>query len=191
MAQLPLRTPRAPFLTIAAALSCGTVPAHAADTPPARPAVFQSLIACRDIGVAADRLACFDRESALLDKAERNRDVVVVDRGQVRAARRTLFGLTLPSLVLFGGERDRDTPEGKAEAAEVDRLETTIRGASRTAMGKWIIVLQDGARWVQIDERSLPSDPRAGQPIRIRRAAMGSYLANVNNQIAIRVRREN
>ena len=31
--------------------------------------------------------------------------------------------------------------------------------------------------------------PAPGQPIRIRRAAMGSYLANVNNQIAIRVRR--
>lgn len=149
------------------------------------------MMACRQLTVAADRLACFDRESERLDTAERSRDVVIVDREQVRAARRSLFGLTLPSLALFGGDRPATTADGRTEALESDQVETTIQAASQMATGRWVIVLADGARWVQTDERRLSADPRPGQPIRIRRAAMGSFLANVNRQIAIRVRREN
>ena len=54
-----------------------------------------------------------------------------------------------------------------------------------------MVVLDDGARWVQNDTATLRFDAKAGDPIRIRKAVMGSYLARINNQTAIRMMREN
>ena len=108
---------------------------------------------------------------------------MVVDRAQIRTARRSLFGLTLPRLNIFG---NGDSEDDEAFTT----LETTIDGVFRARPGNWGVILKDGARWVQIDSRSIRA-PRPGQPIRIRQAAMGSYLANINNQTAVRMRREN
>ena len=105
----------------------------------------------------------------------------MVDRDQLRTTRRTLFGLTLPNLSIFGDDSQKE--EG------VSRIETTIRGASQTPYRKWLLTLQDGAQWEQIDGRELSITPRAGHSIKIRRGAVGSYLANVQNKTAIRVRR--
>ena len=99
------------------------------------------------------------------------------------SARRTLFGLSVPDLGIFGG--------GDGDEEGVSRVETTIASAGRNPDGRWTFRLADGARWVQADSRELGRDPAAGQPIAIRKAAMGSFLANVNKQIAIRVRRVN
>jgi hypothetical protein len=107
-----------------------------------------------------------------------------MDRQQVRKTRRSLFGLALPDLGVFGDSDNRDGDSA---------IETTIRSVRQGPDGKWLFDLAEGGRWVQLDSREFIVDPAAGQPIRIRRAAMGSYLANVNKQvnpnIAIRVRR--
>lgn len=141
------------------------------------------LVACRTLATPAEQLACYDREVAAIDAAEANRELVIVDRQQIRNTRRSLFGLSLPDLGIFGD----DNEEGDAPS----RIESTIRSARRLGHGRWIIELADGARWMQIDTKRLAIDPRRGQAIRIRRAALGSYLANVNDQTAIRVRRVN
>ncbi|HEX8192453.1 MAG TPA: hypothetical protein VF552_06090 [Allosphingosinicella sp.] len=148
-----------------------------------RPAVLSRVVECRAIAAEAERLACYDREVATLDQAQASGELLAMDRSQVRRTRRSLFGLTVPNLGIFGDDNQ--------DEEEASRIETTIRSATQNAMGKWIIELADGARWVQIDGMSLNIRPRPGQPIRIRRAAMGSYLANVNNQTAIRMRRMN
>lgn len=158
--------------------------APAADVPPA---IFQKLLDCRSITAGTERLACFDAQVATIDSAIGKKELVIADQAQLRKARRSLFGLTLPRLSLFGGSDDDD----KQQEAEFAELETTIVSARKRPDRNWMFVLEDGARWVQIDGRNIPSDPKPGQPIRIRRAAMGSYLANVNKQIAVRVRREN
>jgi hypothetical protein len=129
----------------------------------------------------AERLACFDREVAAIDAAEARKDLVVVDRQQLNKTRRTLFGLTLPNLSIFGD----DNPDQEG----VVRLDSKIKAVGQTALGKWIFELEDGARWAQTDSRDLAISPKAGQEIKIRRAALGSYLANVNGQVAIRVQR--
>lgn len=159
---------------------------RAQQPPEARPDLFKKLIDCRAIAESAARLACYDERVAALDAAEAKQDVVVVDRGQIRKARRSLFGLTLPRLGIFGGGREEE-----AEEEGFSQIDSTIQSARRNRDGKWVLVLDDGARWVQVDSRSLLPDPAAGQPIRIRRAALGSYLANVGKQTAIRMRREN
>lgn len=171
------------FLVAALAPAALAAPALAQETPQQRPEALTRVLSCRALQSAEERLACYDREVAAFETAEATNQVVVMDRQQVRRTRRTLFGLTLPDLGVFGDNND-DPEEAVAE------LQTTIRSAAQNANSKWVVILEDGARWVQIDSRNLAREPRAGMPIRIRRAAMGSYLANIDGQIAIRVRRE-
>lgn len=115
-----------------------------------------------------------------MSQAQQSGDLVAMDRQQVRKTRRSLFGLALPDLGVFG---DSESEDGNST------IETTIKSVRETPDSKWIFDLAEGGRWVQLDTRNFIVDPAPGQPIRIRRAAMGSYLANVNKQVAIRVRR--
>jgi hypothetical protein len=148
-----------------------------------RPEVLSRVVQCRTIASAEERLACFDREVATMDAAQSSGELVAMDRQQVRRTRRSLFGMSVPNLGIFGDDNEDDE--------ESSRLESTVRSATQNANGKWIITIEDGARWLEIDSRGLNFPPRAGQPIRIRRASLGSYFVNVNNQTAIRMRRIN
>ncbi len=154
-----------------------------AQQPLPRPETFQKLIDCKSVADASSRLACFDKQVAELEAAERDSSVVVVDKKQLQRADKGLFGLNLPSL---GGLLGRG--EKKEEA--VSAIETTIKSATQTASGRWLIVLDDGARWIQTETQTI-FDPKPGQKIRIRKAAFGSYFANINGQTAIRMSRQN
>jgi hypothetical protein len=169
----------AAFLGLACAGSAMAQDRRSASAEP--PEAFGRVVQCRAIAGAEERLACFDREVAAMEAARVSGQLVAIDRQQVRRTRSSLFGLSLPNLHIFGDDSDD----------EARSVETTIRSARQGPDGRWVIQLQDGARWAQTDDHDFAIYPRAGQPIRIRRAAMGSYLANVNNQSAIRVRRIN
>lgn len=163
--------------------------------PKGRPGLLAKLVECRAIADNAARLSCFDERVAAFDAAEKNRDVVVVDREQVREARKSLFGLSLPSLKIFGGDgKDDGAADDKharrATEEDIKELDTTIARATY-AGDHWVFVLADGARWMQTDNGMLLKEPKPGDPIHIKKGAMGSFLANVNKQIAIRVQRIN
>ena len=162
-------------------------PAVAADPAKPRTPILAKLVECRTIAADAARLACYDVQVRQLDQAERNEEVVVVDRTAIRKARRSLFGLALPDLSIFG---DRDE-RGKPEEEGVSKLETTIKRAEQNSRGRWLLTLEDGGRWIQADTKTLARSPRPGMTIVIRKAAMGSFLANIDKQIAIRVDRFN
>jgi hypothetical protein len=155
-----------------------------AQDAPDRPAILSKLFDCGAITAESERLSCYDRQVAALKEAEQKRDVVVVDRAEIRRTRRSLFGLTLPRLKLFGGD------DSDADQPEFSTVETTLTDA-RQSGGRWVFTLADGALWTQADSTELARTPRAGQAIRIRKGAMGSYLANIDKQVAIRVRRIN
>lgn len=164
-------------------------PAAAQKPPQAPPAVVQKLLDCRSLTDATQRLACLDAGVAALAGAVERRDVVMADKEQVKQARRSLFGITLPSFNLFG-----DGNDDKARSDErgvINEIESTLAGARPGPGNNWRLVLEDGSVWVQTDARVMPRDPRSGMKIKIRRAAMGSFLANVDGQIAVRVRRIN
>lgn len=154
------------------------------DAPPPRPESFEALLRCRAITDPAARLACFDTTAANLQAAQERRDLVVVDRAQVREGRRRLFGLTLPRIPIFGGGDDDDR-----DADRVSTVEGVIASAAQDGLGHWTVVLQDGAVWVQIDNNTLALRPRPGQRVVIVRAALGSFMMRVNNQPGLRVRR--
>jgi hypothetical protein len=164
-------------------ISCPALVVAKEQKAPERPVIFQQLIDCRAIADSAARLACYDKQVAAIDAAEASDSVVVVDREQVKKANRGLFGLGGIQIGSLFGKADH-------KEEEIDRIEAPIKSASQSATGRWTLVLDDGARWAQIDEKSI-SDPKAGQMVKIRKASMGTYFANVNNQTAIRVKRQN
>ena len=151
--------------------------------PPAPPPGFTRLVACQNIRDSVQRLACYDREVGSLSKANATGELVVMDRQQIRKTRRSLFGLALPDLGVFG-----DT----SSLGDAAQLETTIKVAKQRGDGKWMFDLAEGGSWMQLDSNEFIVEPAAGQKVRIRRAAMGSYqmLVNApNNSKAITVMR--
>ena len=145
-----------------------------------RAALVQKLADCRKVADDATRLACFDGAAAALETAEAKGDIVVVDRAQAQQVRRQAFGFRLPSLSVF----DRgDKPE------EVDSIESRIVSARTEPTGKWVLKLEDGSTWTQIDVDSPSIKPKAGMPARVRKATMGSFLLSVDGQRAFRARR--
>ncbi|HVM38564.1 MAG TPA: hypothetical protein VM265_09280 [Sphingomicrobium sp.] len=169
-------------MRIAAFLSLALVWSGAASAAqPERPAAVKRLVECRAIADSAARLSCYDREVASFDAAAARQELVVVDREQVKKTRRSLFGLSLPNLGLF------DNDDAKTE--QITQIDSTIRRAAQNAAGKWVLTLADGAVWTQTDSRNLSIDPKPGDAVKIRRAALGSYLANIRGQVGIRVDR--
>ena len=149
-----------------------------------QPALFQAMVRCRAIAEDAARLRCFDEASAALEQAAQRRDIVVVDRGQVRESRRRLFGLALPRLPIFGGgDNDRDDEE-------ITQLDGVVASASQDGLGHWNVRLRDGSFWVQVDNNLLALRPAPGHPVTVVRGALGSYMMRVNRQPGIRVRRQ-
>ena len=148
----------------------------------APPAIYTDMIACKNIADPTARLACFDEKVTALQTAQSSNQVVIAEREQVREARRGQFGLTLPRIKLFDGDGD--------EGDEIAEIESTIKSARTIRSGKWVISLEDGAVWLQTDSpRSSMRDPKSGDSITIKRAALGSYMAKVNGGRAFKVKR--
>lgn len=166
-------------------LCIAAAPPHSMSTATQSPALGD-VIACRAIADAAQRLACFDSKVGALQDATNKRDIVVVDRQEVREARRSLFGFTLPSLRIFG-----DSASGKPDAEEPEQKEitATVRSARQDGADNWIIVLEDGAIWHQTDG-AIAVGPKPGTQVTIRRAALGSYFIRVGKQPGVKARRE-
>ena len=148
----------------------------------APPAIYTDLVACKSIADSGQRLACYDEKVAALETAQTSNEVVIADRKQVREARKGLFGLTLPRIRLFSGEGD--------EGDQITQITGTITKARTIRSGKWLITLEDGAVWQQTDvPRSTMRRPTARATIAIKRAALGSYLASVNDGRGFKVKR--
>ncbi|RJT24307.1 hypothetical protein D5I55_02005 [Chakrabartia godavariana] len=157
--------------------------ASAADRKEPRPALLQKLVDCRSVTDPAARLACYDAQVAAIDSAESQQELVVVDKAQMKQARKSLFGFSLPKFSLFGNDSDDGDEEMRV-------LETTVTSARRLADGNWQFKLADGVYWRQMEAKDIFA-PKAGDKIKIRKAAMGSYLASINGRTAFRIKREN
>lgn len=141
--------------------------------------VVDDLLACRAIADSAQRLACFDRTAATLGTARESKKIVILDREGVRDAKRSVFGFSLPNIHLFGGGDDEP---------QVTEINDTIVEAREVEHGFWVIRLKDGGMW-QTTETRMSFDAKAGQTIRIKAGALGSYKAWVGGGRVIAVKR--
>ena len=146
----------------------------------AAPKIFTDVTACRTIADSAERLACYDRTVGALATAQETQNLYVADQETMREARRGLFGFNLPKVKLFGND---DISE------DVKSIETTISAVSSGQRG-YIFTLEDGARWAQTDGAYMDR-PKPGAKIRIRRAALGSYMASIDGRVGFRIERLN
>ena len=151
--------------------------ADARDETKPRAKLLQQTLDCTAIKPDAERLACYDRTVAALGKGEETHEIVISDREQIRETRRSLFGFRLPSL--FGGKDDD----------ELDRIETTISGVSRSNEGGLVLAVDGGARWVQVDSRAIVGRIRPGDKVTISRGAMGAYFATLAGRPSFKVQR--
>lgn len=173
-----IRTPGVLLASLAVAIAA---PAAAQENSAGN--VVDAVTACRDVADPAARLACFDKATAALVAAREKKDVVVLDRAEVQKTRRSLFGFTLPRIKLFGGgDDDGDSAE------DIKEINGTVAGVSAVAGDRWTVTLDDDTRWITTESaKGFP--PRAGETVRIRRAALGSYDASFNKRRSIKVRR--
>jgi hypothetical protein len=142
--------------------------------------IIQRLADCRTMRDDAAQLLCYRQATDALVRAEAAGDLVVVDREDARKVRRQAFGLSLPSLSLFDkGESD----------PELSTLVGQVRTARQDATGRWILQLDGGATWTQVDTTPLRRSPQAGMPVVITKAALGSYKMKVGDQHAVRAKR--
>lgn len=143
---------------------------------------IDQLKACRSIADGPARLACFDRQMAVFDAAETAGEVAVIDRAQVQQTRRQLFGFQAPDLsgLLRGSNGDTDS---------LDQIETTLVRATLGSNGRWQFQLEDGSTWHQTDNARHAVLNRRGDPVRIRKASLGSYLMSVGRSRGLRVQR--
>lgn len=154
-------------------------PAVAAAPDARRPEMFDKLVACRTISDPAQRLACYDAQVSALDAAEKNDDLVIMDRKQVQETRRSLFGFTLPRFSLGGKKLD--------EKDDTSEIETTVQSIRRVGYGWSFTLAEDAGTWETSD--GLASAPKVGDRIRIKKAMMGSFLGSVGFNRGVRFRR--
>jgi len=148
--------------------------------PTPLPPLYSAVLDCLTVPDRDARLACFEDAALKLKAATERQDIVVVDKDQIKKTKRTLFGLQLPRIDILGGGADQD---------EVKQVDGIVASAHRDGDGRWVVGLQDGAVWQQMDDRVVAREPRAGFPVRIDRASMGTFMMSIRNQPAIRVRR--
>jgi hypothetical protein len=143
-------------------------------------AQVQQLLSCRSLADAAQRLACFDKEAAAIESAIARKDLVVIDKQRATAAKRSLFGFSVPDFGgLFGG----------GDENEIKQIEGVIAAVSRNGDGGWTIRLVDKSTWTQTDDTQLGLTPKPGDKVVVRRGAVGTFRLSVNGQPGLKVRR--
>lgn len=155
--------------------------AMARDDSPKRAPILDELVACRAIADSSARLVCYDEKVNELDLAQKNNELIVADKADIKEARKGLFGFSLPKLKLFGsGDDDED---------DVKEIETVITSARQVGYGAWVLNMEDGSQWQQIGTRKLVLSPKVGSKVRIKKGAVTNYWANIDGQRAISVKR--
>lgn len=169
-------------LVLAGAMIAAAGSASAKEKPVPSSPLVAAIDRCRQITEAAQRLACYDTAANALVTAAKAGTVAVVDQGEIRKARRSLFGFTLPKIPFFSGDRTAD---------EVQRqLDSTITSVRALNNGYYRIVIADNnAVWETTDSNISFDPPRPGQKITIIRGSLGNYFLRINGQVGVRGRR--
>ena len=162
-----------------------TLPVVATTGPGAPPAKsFVALQACRTINDPATRLACYDRATDALTAATVKGDVVVVERTEVRKARKGLFGFALPRIGFLTGK-----PDNAEDTADERQLETVVTAGRSIGYGKWRFTVEGGAIWETVEATVGFRDPAPGKRVLIERGSLGGYFVTVEKGRRVQAKR--
>lgn len=162
-----------------AALMLAAPAASQSDAQTERGGYLEALQACQGEVSDAARLACYDMAVGKMITATEEGELRVVDRSEMREARRKLFGFSLPDFGLFKGK-------GQIEEEELAMVETTIAGVRPSANRGWLLTTAEGAVWQIDDVPNRLMTPRVSQSLELRKGSMGSYFIRINGQPGIK-----
>ncbi|UAJ12411.1 hypothetical protein [Polymorphobacter megasporae] len=169
----------AAMLFAAAASAATSATTKPAKTSAETTGVIAELTGCKALTDNAARLACYDQAAAKLEAATASGEVKVLDREDIRATRRSLFGFDLPKLPFFKGDDSaKDTPE---------ELDAVIRSVQAAPYGKFNLTMEDGAVWASAEP--LPRDPKVGAKVHLKKGAIGNYFMTVGSMRSVRATR--
>lgn len=169
-------------IVAAATLLGGGAAASKDKDPPNRSPLVTAIAACRQIADPAQRLACFDKASGDLVAATDKGDVRIVDRSELRQARRSLFGFNMPRLPFFSGDDSAD------EAAK--KLVSKVTAVRALPHDRYQVRLADGgALWETLESYGAFHAPKVGDSVEINRGPLGSYILRFGKQRGIKGRR--
>ena len=148
------------------------------------PAAYASsegdLALCRAIAEDAARLTCYDKLPDHPTPGLATAAHLAPSAAAVSPSSETLFG--------------RDTVQSEelvrraAGISRLDEVTSRVSGVERNPLGKLVLSLDNGQVWVQLDSSTVRIE--SGEVVRIRRAALGSYLlTGAGGKRSIRVRR--
>lgn len=145
--------------------------------PSGTPRSVQALLDCRSIAESAQRLACYDKAAGTVAEAVARKDLVFIDKERATAAKRSLFGFSVPDFAgLLGG-------------GEIKEIQGTVSGFTNNADGGLTIKLADGSVWTQTDDTPVALPPRRGDKVVVKRGTLGSYFLRLGSQPGFKVRR--
>ncbi|MCF6292789.1 MAG: hypothetical protein L3J04_05280 [Robiginitomaculum sp.] len=170
---------------------------------------LKDIYACMGITVDSERLSCFDAAVQQVKSAEASGEILTMNSGSVRKLKREAFGFDLPSLSIFrlpsfpklnSGSNDLALVSNEQDGAEVvaknkegaiTKVRLVIDRYKLRNNGKYRFYLDNGQVWEQSNSGKVFISKSSPQlTAEIRRAAMGSYLMQINGKgKAIRVRR--
>lgn len=179
-----MKPPFLPAVLFASAIMTAA-PAMAAESPAvptAKPVT--ALQGCRTLTDAAARLACYDRAVDALAAATASGDVVVVERTEVRKARKGLFGFTLPRIGFLTGK-----PDNAEDVADAKELATVITASRSIGNGKWRFTVEGGALWETVEANMAFRDPLPGRKVVIERGSLGAYFVAVEKGRRVQAKR--
>ena len=142
-----------------------------------RRGAFRTLLDCRSVADSTQRLACYDKAAGTVADAIAKKDLVLIDKERATAAKRSLFGFSVPDFAgLLGG-------------GDITQVEGTVAGFTNNADGGFTIKLQDGSVWTQTDDTPVALPPRRGDKVLIKRGTLGSYFFRLGRQPGFKVKR--
>lgn len=174
--------PRTAFIVLGLTIAGSASAQGAAPPPVAKPVA--ALQQCRTIADPAARLACYDKGVDALVAATASGETVVVERTEVRKARKGLFGFTLPKIGFLSGRED--SPEDVEDAR---RLATTVVSSRALPYGKWRFTIEGGGIWETVEVSSGFDDPKPGAAVVIEKGALGAYYAKVGKGRRVQAKR--
>lgn len=185
LGQITLGTDMNRFCVFVASLAL-MVPGYGHAAEPQAPMAKQitALQACRTKTNAADRLSCYDKAVDDLSVATASQDLVVIERAEVRKARKGLFGFSLPRIGFLAGREGN-----KEDEADAVRFEGKIVSVRDIAQGGWQFTIEGGAVWMTLETSFSFKTPAPDRMVLIERGALGSYSARVGNGGWVRVKR--
>lgn len=151
-------------------------------SPPRKSPLVDAIAACRQIADPAQRLACFDQASGALVAATDKGDVSVVDRSELRQARRSLFGFNMPKLPFFSGDKSADDVS--------DKLVTKVTQVKELGHNRYAVRVAEGnALWETLESYGAFHMPKVGESVEINRGPLGSYILRFGRQRGVKGRR--